>query len=114
MITGQLRTKVDAIWDAEQITYLLFVRRLDDLHTAMENRVSRTGEEIEAPIFPPGDDDTAAPYEDLRWARFKDTEPGDMFATVGQRVFPFLRQLGGDGSGKSRVRSVRVAHLTDW
>ena len=96
MITGQVKTKVDAIWDAfwsggianplevmEQITYLLFVRRLDDLHTAKENRANRTGEEVEDPIFPPGDDDTGAPYEDLRWSRFKDAEPGEMFATVG-------------------------------
>ncbi len=115
MITGQLKTKVDAIWDAfwsggianplevmEQITYLLFVRRLDDLHTAKENRANRIGEEIEEPIFPPGDDDTGRPYEDLRWSRFKDAEPGEMFATIGQRVFPFLRQLGGDGSTYSQ------------
>jgi hypothetical protein len=115
VITGQLKTKVDAIWDAfwsggianplevmEQITYLLFIRRLDDLHTAKENRANRTGKEIEDPIFPPGDDDTGAPYEDLRWSRLKDIEPGEMFATVGQRVFPFLRQLGGDGSTYSQ------------
>jgi type I restriction enzyme M protein len=115
VITGQVKTKVDAIWDAfwsggianplevmEQITYLLFIRRLDDLHMAKENRANRTGKAIEDPIFPPGDDDTGAPYADLRWSRFKDTEPGEMFATVGQRVLPFLRQLGGDGSTYSQ------------
>jgi len=115
VITGPLKTKVDAIWDAfwsggianplevmEQITYLLFIRRLDDLHTAKENRANRTGEEIEAPVFPPGDDETGAPYDGLRWSRFKNTEPGEMFATVSQRVFPFLRVLGGDGSTYSQ------------
>lgn len=53
MITGELRAKVDRIWDAfwsggianplevmEQITYLLFIRRLDDLQTAKENRAN--------------------------------------------------------------------------
>jgi len=51
MITGELRSKVDEIWDAfwsggiskplevmGQITYLPFLRRLDDLHTLEENK----------------------------------------------------------------------------
>jgi type I restriction enzyme M protein len=50
MLTGELRSQVDAIWNAfwsggisnpmevlEQITYLLFIRRLDDAHTLEEN-----------------------------------------------------------------------------
>jgi len=111
VITGELKRKVDAIWDAfwsggianplevmEQITYLLFIRRLDDLHTAAENRANRTGNPIEGPVFPDGDDPSGQPYADLRWSRFKDRDPGEIFAIVGERVFPFLRQLGGDGS----------------
>jgi len=111
MITGELKAKVDRIWDAfwsggianplevmEQITYLLFIRRLDDLQTAKENRANRLRVPIEAPIFPAGDDEEGSPYADLRWLRFKDREPGEMFATVADRVFPFLRQIGGDES----------------
>src|SRR3954454_13456582 len=61
MVTGELKASVDRIWDAfwsggianplevmEQITYLLFIRRLDDLQTAKENRANRLGAAIEA------------------------------------------------------------------
>lgn len=111
MITGELKSNVDRIWDAfwsggianplevmEQITYLLFIRRLDDLQTAKENKSNRLGKPIEAPIFPAGADDDGQLYEDLRWSRFKDRDPGEMFAIVGERVFPFMRQVGGDDS----------------
>jgi len=82
----------------EQITYLLFIRRLDDLQTAKENRGNRLGTTIDAPIFPAGSDDQGRPYADLRWSRFKDRDPAEMFAIVGERVFPFMREIGGDGS----------------
>ncbi|MDG4806497.1 class I SAM-dependent DNA methyltransferase [Micromonospora sp. WMMD1120] len=111
MITGELKSKVDRIWDSfwsggisnpleviEQITYLLFIRRLDDLHTLALNKSARTGTPIERPIFPSGADNNGKPYEELRWSRFKNTSAPEMFQTVGEHVFPFLRTLGGDGS----------------
>ncbi|GGM65250.1 DNA methyltransferase [Micromonospora sonchi] len=49
-------------------------------------------------IFPEGCDDQWRKYDDLRWSRFKDAAPAEMFEIVGERVFPFLRTLGGDGS----------------
>jgi type I restriction enzyme M protein len=111
VITGELKSKIDRIWDAfwsggianplevmEQITYLLFIRRVDDLQTAKENKANRLGTAIDGPIFPQGNDDTGRPYADLRWSRFKDREPGEMFAIVAERVFPFLRQIGSDDS----------------
>ncbi|MFI6238978.1 N-6 DNA methylase [Micromonospora sp. NPDC050795] len=111
MITGELKSKVDRIWDSfwsggisnpleviEQITYLLFIRRLDDLHTLALNKAARTGTPIERPIFPPGSDAKDKPYEELRWSRFKNVGAAAMFVTVGEHVFPFLRTLGGDGS----------------
>lgn len=111
MITGDLKHRVDAIWDAfwsggianplevmEQITYLLFIRRLDDLQTRAERQASRAKRGIEKPVFPDGNDESGRPYADLRWSRFKDIDPGEMFEVVGERVFPFLRELGGDGS----------------
>ena len=75
----------------EQITSLLFIRRLDDLHTRAENMANRLKKPIENPIFPIGQDD-------LRWSKFKHFEPAVMFKVVDEQVFPFLRQLGGDGS----------------
>jgi type I restriction enzyme M protein len=54
MLTGDIRSQIDAIWNAfwtggisnpleviEQITYLLFLKRLDDLHTLEENKAAR-------------------------------------------------------------------------
>ena len=108
MITGELRGKVDRLWDAfwsggisnplqviEQITYLLFLRRLDDEFTRAENKARRTGQPNESKLF------TAA-QQDLRWSRLKNDSPDQMFATVANQVFPYLRTLGdkfgGDGS----------------
>ncbi|WP_193045263.1 type I restriction-modification system subunit M [Mycolicibacterium baixiangningiae] len=102
MITGELKSKVDRVWDAfwsggisnpleviEQITYLLFVRRLDDLETLAERKGRLGG---------PSDLRFGSDQQELRWSRFKNEEPAVMFATVGDKVFPFLRTLGGDGS----------------
>jgi len=63
MITGELKSKVDRIWDTmwsggisnplsviEQLTYLLFIKRLDELHTLRERKAARTGKPIEEPI----------------------------------------------------------------
>jgi type I restriction enzyme M protein len=111
MITGEIRNKVDRIWDAfwsggisnpleviEQITYLLFIKRLDDLHTLEENRANRLKRPMARRVFPEGHDRDGRPYEDYRWSRFKHFAPADMFTVVDRHVFPFLRGLGGDGS----------------
>jgi type I restriction enzyme M protein len=104
VITGELKSKIDRVWDAfwsggisnpleviEQITYLLFIRRLDDLQTLAEKKANRLGEPVENPVFLPGQDG-------LRWSSFKSLDPAVMFKVVGEQVFPFLRELGGDGS----------------
>jgi type I restriction enzyme M protein len=84
MLTGEIRSQIDRIWDAfwsggisnpleviEQITYLLFLRRLDDLHTLEENKATRLKlKDLERRIFPKGKDDKGRPYDDLRWSRF--------------------------------------------
>jgi type I restriction enzyme M protein len=115
MITGAIKSQIDQIWNAfwsggianpleviEQITYLLFLRRLDDLHTLEENKAARLKEPIARRVFPIGKDGVGKkggrPYEDLRWSRFKDFAPADMYEVVGEHVFPFLRTLGGDDS----------------
>ena len=53
---------------------------------------------MERRIFPEGADPKGRPYEDLRWSRFKNLAPAEMFAVVSDHVFPFLRTLGGDDS----------------
>jgi len=111
MLTGEIRGQVDQIWNAfwtggisnpleviEQITYLLFIRRLDELHTLEERKALRLKRPMERSTFPAGNDPRDRPYEDLRWARFKNMAPAEMYVVVGEHVFPFLRTLGGDGS----------------
>jgi type I restriction enzyme M protein len=111
MLTGDIRNQVDQIWNAfwsggvsnplsviEQITYLLFIKRLDDLHTLEENKAASLGIAMERRIFPDGKDDQGRPYSDLRWSRFKNFEPRAMMDVVADRVFPFLRDMGEEGS----------------
>ncbi len=111
MLTGDLRNQIDRIWDAfwsggisnpleviEQITYLLFLKRLDDLHTLEELKATRLKRPIERRVFPKGKDSKGRAYEDFRWSRFKNFAPGEMFSVVAEHVFPFLRTLGGDDS----------------
>ena len=111
MLTGELKNQIDRIWDAfwsggisnpleviEQITYLLFLRRLDDLHTLEENKSTRLKRPMERRIFPQGKDSKRRPYDDMRWSRFKHFAPAEMFTVMDQHVFPFLRTLGGNGS----------------
>ena len=63
-----------------------------------ENRSARLGRPIQRRVFPEGSDPRGKPYEQLRWSRFKHAEAREMFAVVGEHVFPFLRTLGGDDS----------------
>jgi type I restriction enzyme M protein len=111
MLTAEIRSQIDRIWDAfwsggisnpleviEQITYLLFIRRLDDLQTLAENKAARLRAPIERKVFPDGDDAKGRPYSDLRWSRFKHLAAAEMYTVVSEHVFLFLRTLGGDDS----------------
>lgn len=115
MLTGDLRNQIDRLWDAfwsggisnplevmEQITYLLFLRRLDELQQLEENKANRLGTPVERRFYPEGQDGKGRPYADLRWSRFKNMAAGEMYDVVGEHVFPFLRTLGADnGTGRS-------------
>ena len=111
MITGDIKRQIDSIWDdfwsggvanplsvIEQITYLLFIKRLDELQTVEERKSVTLKRPLEQTFFPEGNDDRGRSYKDLRWSRFKSFEPREMFTVVDEHVFPFLRTLGGDGS----------------
>lgn len=111
MLNGDIRNKVDQIWNAfwsggvsnplsviEQITYLLFIKRLDDLHTLEENKAANLGIAMDRRVFPEGKDDQGRDWSDLRWSRFKNFEARAMMDVVADRVFPFLRQMGEEGS----------------
>jgi len=74
MFTGTVRAQIDAVWNAfwsggisnpleviEQITYLLFLRRLDDLHVLEENKSARLKAPMQVRIFPKGSVNTFSP-----------------------------------------------------
>ncbi|WP_223522339.1 class I SAM-dependent DNA methyltransferase [Pseudomonas sp. A-B-26] len=111
MLTGEIRSQIDAIWNAfwsggianplevmEQITYLLFIRRLDDAQMLEEAKARILGQAIRNPIYPTGKDSKGRSYDDLRWSRLRNFSPAEMHEVVGEHVFPFLRSIGGDGS----------------
>ncbi|WP_294542027.1 class I SAM-dependent DNA methyltransferase [uncultured Rhodoblastus sp.] len=110
MLTGELRSKIDSIWNdfwsgglanplqvIEQITFLIFIKRLDEMQEVAERKATMLNRPLERRIFPEGADEKGEPWENLRWSRFKNFAGPEMFRTVDERVFPFLRGLNGDG-----------------
>ena len=126
MLTGELRSQIDAIWNSfwtggisnplevmEQITYLLFLRRLDDLHTLEENKSVRLNKPMERRTFPEGADAKGRDYNDLRWSHFKNFAASEMYTVVGEHVFPFLRTGVGSTSGAGGEGSTYAQHMKD-
>lgn len=106
MITGELKSQVDKIWDAfwtggisnplsviEQFTYLLFIRRLDERQLLEEKKANMVGIPIKNIIF------TEAQRE-LRWSSFKNKDPQSMFDVFTKplvddmTVFDHMKQVG--------------------
>lgn len=128
MITGTLKSQVDAVWNAfwsggisnpveviEQITYLLFLKRLDELQLTKERVALATGREVKDPIFPEGADQFGREYRDLRWGRFKDFSKDELFTVFSQSVFPFLKDRVtrlSDGTSSSYTALMQDARFT--
>src|ERR1017187_8309548 len=111
MLTGELRNQIDRIWDSfwsggianpieviEQITYLLFLKRLDDEQTREDKKALMLNKPVERRIFPEGANDDGTPYAEMLWQKFKNLEPRLMFDLVDRHIFPFLRTMGGDNT----------------
>lgn len=109
MITGELKSKIDRVWEAfwtgglsnpitviEQMTFLLFIRRLDDIHTQREQKATFLKKKIESPIY-------TQEQNELRWSYFKNTDPDVMFKlfTKEHGVFDFLKNMGATDSAFS-------------
>ncbi len=120
MITGELRSQINAVWDAfwsggisnpmeviEQITYLLFIHRLDDTQTLEENKAILLKKPIGKRIFPEGSDPKGRSYQDLRWSHFKNFSPAEMFEVVGEHVFPFLRTMSNGSTYSHHMKDAR-------
>ena len=103
MITGEIKSKIDQIWNAfwsggisnplevmEQMTYLLFIRRLDEIQITKEKKANRLKREVEHPIFTPEQDH-------LRWSKFITLgDAATLYNTVANEVFPFIKNLGAE------------------
>ena len=119
MITGSIKTQVDQIWNAfwsggisnpmeviEQMTYLLFIKRLDELQTVKEKKANRTKQPVESPIF-------NSRQQKLRWSEFKSLgDPAAMYALVADEVFPFIKTLGGDKGDSTYATHMKDARFT--
>ena len=113
MITGELRSKIDMIWDTiwtggitspitvlEQITYLLFMKLLDDNQLKAEANASILGVPLQNKVFKDGicviseTPHIETEYTNLRWNVFHNFEPGEMLANIQTYVFPFIKTIG--------------------
>lgn len=99
MIVGELKNQIDKIWDdmysygianplvvIEQLTYLFFIRSLDDIETANEKKDALVGGEPTERIFP--QDEIG---QSLRWSKFCDLKAEEIFDRLRDRVFPFIK-----------------------
>lgn len=122
MITGEIKNKIDQIWDTffvagvtnpitvlEQMTYIFFMKMLDDKQLQEEDQARDWEQEVKNPTFLVGqmwkNPETGAEvrYEDMRWSVFRHTGPENMFNMVRQNVFEFIKHIGtGEESAYSR------------
>lgn len=103
MLNTTLKSQIDRLWDKfwsggisnpltaiEQISYLLFMKRIDELELKNEQDAQWTGEGFKS-FF-------KTDQNDLRWSQFKHMEGGEMLTHVQTKVFPFLKSIGADES----------------
>lgn len=107
MITGELRSKVDKIWETfwtggitnpltviEQFTYLLYIKGLDDREMKKERDSQILGTSYKG-LFP-------EEKPQLRWSHFSNMGPDEMYQVVSQEVFPFIKNIGGKDSAYAK------------
>ena len=127
MITGEIKNKIDQIWDTffvagitnpitvlEQMTYIFFMKMLDDKQLQEEENARDWNSVVENPTFPEGqlwinpdavsdEEKAGVPYDHLRWHVFKNLGADNMFKLVRQSVFEFIKHIGtGEESAYSR------------
>lgn len=101
MLKPEIKSKIDKLWNnfwsggisnpltvIEQISYLLFIKRLDDIDNVNEKRANRINRPHTS-IFP---------EELMKWSQFRHLDVNEMFHIVSQKVFPFIKNMGGEES----------------
>lgn len=115
MITGELKNKINGIWDIfwssgmtnplsviEQITYLMFIKILDDNEIKKEKNAALFEEEVINPIFD-------SEHQNCRWHIFKHYEPDSMFKNMHENVFPFIKEGLHNGKDTAFARYMGTA-----
>lgn len=107
MLNTKIKSSIDRLWDKfwsggisnpltaiEQISYLLFMKRIDQLEIKKMHDATFTGEAYET-LFDAGE-------ENLRWSHFQHMEGGEMLTHIQTKVFPFLKNLGAEGGSYAK------------
>lgn len=108
------KAQIDKLWETfwsngisnpltviEQISYLFFIKELDEKHTREERKANRLNRPIENPVF-----DETPKQQNMRWSKFKDFAPSEMYKIVQEDVFPFIKNMGGENFAKYMKDSV--------
>lgn len=115
MITGEMKSKVDRLWTTfwnngisnplsviEQISYLLFIKRLDDLELTKERKAQRLNRPVSNPIF-------SVEQQRCRWSYFKNlNDSEEMLRIVRDEAFGFIKNLG-----QGTLESAYARHMKD-
>lgn len=132
MLVGDIRNQIDGIWNdfwsggvsnplsvMEQLTYLLFIRRLDELQAVEEHKAQTLKQPLTRRIFPEGRDGRGNKellelggelYENLRWSRFKTFEAREMFRILEEHAFPFIREkVAAESAVSQHMKEARFA-----
>ena len=127
MITGEIKSRIDSIWDTffaggitnpmtvlEQMTYLFFMKMLDDAQKSKEANANIMGVTVKDPTFREGvwhnpDVDKDVPYETMRWSVFKNKEAEEMYRIISRDAFAFIKNLN---TGKESAYSRFMANAT--
>ncbi len=127
MITGEIKNRIDTIWDTfwtggitnsitilEQMTYLFFMKMLDDAQKIKEANASIMGVAVKEPTFGEGmwhnpETDRDVPYNTLRWSVFKNKEAEEMYRLISRDAFVFIKNLN---TGKESAYSRFMANAT--
>lgn len=111
MITGEIKNKIDGIWttlwtegntnpltNIEQLTYLIFIKSLDEMELNKENEADFLGLEYNG-IFSEMPTDFNSIQQGhwlmLRWTQFKNLPAQEMYEVMINTIFPFIKSLGG-------------------
>lgn len=115
MITGELKNKIDGIWDIfwssgmtnpltviEQITYLMFIKILDDNEVRKEANAAAFDMEVIDPIFD-------SEHQNCRWHNFRHYDADRMFKNMTDNVFPFIKNELHSGRDTAFARYMKDA-----